>query len=166
MKRILAFMCAALILTACHDASKDPVIKGYRLQPSGGMGLGANGVTAGLVLNLDVENPSSASYTLEALRADVYRGSETSRFAEVTMPESASIAPRSSETVSIPLQELLLRPLALLSGGEDALDLAQYVADIDLTIRKGSLKKRVQKERVPLKDLKDLLGNFKTTETK
>ena len=162
MKRILAFLCTALLLTACHDASKDPVIRGYRLQPSGGLGLGANGVTAGLVLNLDVENPSSATYTLDTLHAYVYRGDETARFAEVTMPETASIAPRSNQTVAIPLEVVLLRPLALLSGGEDALDLAQYVADIEMTVRKGSLKKRIHKERVPLKELKDLLRNLKT----
>jgi len=164
MKRIFALICTALLLTACHNAAKDPVIKGYNLQQSGGLGLGANGVTAGLVLNLDVENPSSATYTLESLHADVYRGNETARFAEVSMPQAASIAPRSNQTVAVPLQVVLLRPLALLSGGEDALDLDQYVADLDLTVSKGAFKKRIQKERMPLKELKNLLSNLKTTE--
>lgn len=164
MKRIFALICTALLLIACHNAAKDPVIKGYKLQQSGGLGLGANGVTADLVLNLDVENPSSATYTLEALHADVYRGSETARFAEVSMPQAASIAPRSNQTVAVPLQVVLLRPLALLSGGEDALSLDQYVADLDLTVSKGSFKKRIHKERMPLKELKDLLSNLQTTE--
>ena len=165
MKRFLALLCTLMMLTACHNASQDPVIKGYHLQQVGGLGLSANGVTADLVLDLDVENPSNATYTLESLHADVFRGAETGRFAEVTLPQSASIAPKSNATVAIPLQVLLLRPLALLSGGEDMLDLAQYVADVDLTVRKGSLKKRIQKERVPLSQLKDLFSNLKVTET-
>lgn len=165
MKRILVLFCTALLLAACHNASQDPVIKGYRIQQVGGLGLSANGVTADMVLKLDVENPSNASYTLEALHADVYRNGENGRFAEVTLPQSASIAPRSNQSVDIPLQVLLLRPLSLLAGGEEMLDLSQYVADLDLTVRKGSLKKRIQKERVPLKDLQHLLSSPQTPET-
>ena len=165
MKRILVLFCTALLLTACHNASQDPVIKGYRIQQVGGLGLSANGVTADMVLKLDVENPSNASYTLEALHADVYRNGENGRFAEVTLPQSASIAPRSNQSVDIPLQVLLLRPLSLLADGEEMLDLSQYVADLDLTVRKGSLKKRIQKERVPLKDLQHLLSSPQTPET-
>ena len=60
----------------------------------------------------------------------------------------------------------LLRPLALLSGGQDALDLSQYCADVDLTVRKGSLKKTIRKERLPLKQLEHLLGSRQNTETK
>ena len=165
MKRILVLFCTVLLLAACHNASQDPVIKGYRIQQVGGLGLSANGVTADMVLKLDVENPSNASYTLEALHADVYRNGENGRFAEVTLPQSASIAPRSNQSVDIPLQVLLLRPLSLLAGGEEMLDLSQYVADLDLTVRKGSLKKRIQKERVPLKDLHHLLSSPQTPET-
>ena len=162
MKRFFALFCTVLLLAACHDASRDPVIKGYRLQQLDGLSLGANGVTAGMVLQLDVENPSSATYTLESLNAIVYRNGETSRFAEVTLPQSASIAPKSNQSVDIPLQVLLLRPLSLFAGGEEYLDLSRYEADLDLTVRKGSLKKRIQKERVPLKDLEHLLGNSQT----
>jgi len=165
MKRILVLFCTVLLLAACHNASQDPVIKGYRIQQVGGLGLSANGVTADMVLKLDVDNPSNASYTLEALHADVYRNGENGRFAEVTLPQSASIAPRSNQSVDIPLQVLLLRPLSLLAGGEEMLDLSQYVADLDLTVRKGSLKKRIQKERVPLKDLQHLLSSPQTPET-
>lgn len=164
MKRILVLFCTALLLTACHNASQDPVIKGYRIQQVDGLAMSAGGVTAGMVLNLDVENPSNATYTLEALHADVYRNGENGRFAEVTLPQSASIAPKSNQSVDIPLQVLLLRPLALIAGGEEMLDLSQYVADLDLTVRKGSLKKRIQRERVPLKDLQYLLSSPQTPE--
>lgn len=165
MKRILVLFCSALLLTACHNASQDPVIKGYRIQKADGLGMTANGVTANMVLSLDVDNPSNATYTLEALHADVYRNGENGRFAEVTLPQSASIAPRRNQSVAIPLQVLLLRPLSLLAGGEEMLDLSQYVADLDLTVRKGSLKKRIQRERVPLKDLAQLLSSPQTPET-
>ena len=165
MKRILVLICTALLLTACHNASQDPVIKGYWIQQVDGLGMSAGGVTADMVLNLDVENPSNSTYTLEALHADVYRNGENGRFAEVTLPQSASIAPKSNQSVAIPLQVLLLRPLALIAGGEEMLDLSQYVADLDLTVRKGSLKKRIQRERVPLKDLQHLLSSPQTPET-
>lgn len=164
MKRILVLICTALLLTACHNASQDPVIKGYWIQQVDGLGMSAGGVTADMVLNLDVENPSNATYTLETLHADVYRNGENGRFAEVTLPQSASIAPKSNQSVAIPLQVLLLRPLALIAGGEEMLDLSQYVADLDLTVRKGSLKKRIQRERVPLKDLQHLLSSPQTPE--
>ena len=164
MKRILVLICTALLLTACHNASQDPVIKGYWIQQVDGLGMSAGGVTADMVLNLDVENPSNSTYTLEALHADVYRNGENGRFAEVTLPQSASIAPKSNQSVAIPLQVLLLRPLALIVGGEEMLDLSQYVADLDLTVRKGSLKKRIQRERVPLKDLQHLLSSPQTPE--
>ncbi|MBR3292249.1 MAG: hypothetical protein IKI66_08740 [Bacteroidales bacterium] len=164
MKRILVLFCTALLLTACHNASQDPVIKGYWIQQVDGLGMSAGGVTADMVLNLDVENPSNATYTLETLHADVYRNGENGRFAEVTLPQSASIAPKSNQSVAIPLQVLLLRPLALIAGGEEMLDLSQYVADLDLTVRKGSLKKRIQRERVPLKDLQHLLSSPQTPE--
>ena len=166
MKRILVLFCTALLLTACHNASQDPIIRGYRIQKVDGLGMSANGVTADMVLSLDVDNPSNATYSLEALHADVYKNGDNGRFAEVTLPQSASIAPRrSNQTISIPLQVLLLRPLSLFAGGEDMLDLSQYVADLDLTVSKGSLKKRIQRERVPLKDLQQLLGSPQTTET-
>ena len=165
MKRILVLFCTALLLTACHNASQDPVIRGYRIQQVDGLGMSANGVTANMVLSLDVDNPSNATYSLEALHADVYRNGENGRFAEVTLPQSASIAPRSNQSVDIPLQVLLLRPLSLLAGGEEMLDLSQYVADLDLTVSKGSLKKRIQRERVPLTDLQQLLSSPQTTET-
>ena len=164
MKRILVLICTALLLTACHNASQDPVIKGYWIQQVDGLGMSAGGVTADMVLNLDVENPSNSTYTLAALHADVYRNGENGRFAEVTLPQSASIAPKSNQSVAIPLQVLLLRPLALIVGGEEMLDLSQYVADLDLTVRKGSLKKRIQRERVPLKDLQHLLSSPQTPE--
>lgn len=163
MKRILALISIVLLMTACNNASKDPVITGYHLEQVDGVGFSANGVTASVQLSLDVENPSSATYTLESLHADLYRGQETARFAEVTMPQQASVPPKSTRTVEVPLQVLLLRPLALLGGGSNLLDLEQYVADVDLTVSKGAFKKRIQKERVPLKDLQQLFGG-KTTE--
>ena len=162
MKRILVLLCAALLLAACHNASQDPVIKGYRIDQVGGMNLSSEGVTVDMTLSLDVENPSSATYTVEMLEAILYKGTETSRFAEAVMTEQAGIAPKSSQTVAIPLRVKLLRPLALLSDSQ-GFDLSHYCADLDLTIRKGSLKKRIQRERVPLSSLEHLLTANQTT---
>ena len=96
------------------------------------------------------------------LDAILYKGAETAPFAEAVMTEQAGIAPRSSQTVAIPLRVKLLRPLALLSSSE-GFDLSQYCADLDLTVRKGSLKKRIQRERVPLSSLEQLFKSNPTT---
>ena len=158
MKRILVLFCSLLLLAACHNESRDPVIKDYRLNQVGGMSLGQGGLTAELVLEIDVDNPSSARYTLESLLATLYRGYETTPYAEATMQGTAAVEPRSEQTVAIPLSVRLARPLALLTEGF-SLELSDYVADVDLTIRKGSLKKRIKKERVPLEELGALLGS-------
>jgi hypothetical protein len=163
MKRFLAFLCAAVLLTACHNQAQDPVIKGYQIEQITGIGLNTEGVTTDMVLKLDVENPSAARYAIESLNAIVYKGAETARFAQVDMKEPVSIAPRSEQTVDLPLHVTLLRPLALLAGNSDGFDLSQYCADLDLVVRKGSLKKRIQRERVPLKDLEFLLSQFYET---
>lgn len=163
MKRFLVFLCAVLLLAACHSESRDPVIKGYRLGQVSNMSLGADGVTADMALDLEVENPSAARYTLEALHATLYRENETSRFGEVAMDGTATIEPRSAATVAIPLTLRLLRPLALLAGGLDGFDLSQFCADVDLTVRKGAFRKRIQKERVPLSQLETLLGAANNT---
>ena len=58
MKRILVLLCAALLLAACHDASQDPVIKGYRIDQVGGMSLSGDGVTVNLNLALAPPPPT------------------------------------------------------------------------------------------------------------
>lgn len=156
MKRILILLASVLLLASCSP-SANPVIKGYRLQQVGGLSFGVEGVTAELTLDLDVENPSSARYTLESLKAILYKGFETSPFANLVMQEPVFIEPRTEATVSLPLDARFTRPLALLGGGFST-DLSAYTADIDLTIRKGSFKKRITKERVPLDELGSLLG--------
>ncbi len=163
MKRILAILTLVLLLAGC-STQQNPVIKDYRLRQSGEVGFGAAGVTAGLVLEVDVANPSASRYTLESLEAVLYRGFETSPFADLTMPESVFIEPRSEATVPIPLTARFTRPLALLSGSFST-DLNDYTADIDLTIRKGSLKKRITRERVPLTELTSLFPQDTKTES-
>jgi len=155
MKRILVLLSAVLLLASCHKASQDPVLKGYRLEQVSGLSLGADGVTIGMTLELDVENPSAARYTLESLDAVLYPLDGNTRFAHVIMDGTASIEPKSEKTVEIPLDVQLLRPLALLSG-EAGFQLADYCADVDMTIRRGGLKKHIQKERVPLSALEQL----------
>jgi len=155
MKRVLALLSLALLLSACNNASRDPVIKGYRIQEIGGLAFSLNGVTADMQLDIDVENPSSAKYLLESLDAVLYPVGDTLRFARVTLKEPVGIEPRSDNTVSLPLDVNILKPLALLAGN---LELSDYEADVDLTVRKGALKKRIQKERLPLDRLEKLLG--------
>jgi len=158
MKRFLVLLCAALLLTACHDASQDPVIRGYRIEHLSGMGIGEDGVTVDLTLVLDVENPARAPYSIESLEATVYKGDDKYPFATASLKDTAAIAAKTTAEVSLPLHVVLLRPLALLS--DKGLDLSQYCADIDMKAHKGTLGRRIQRKRVPLKNLEHLLGSY------
>lgn len=163
MKRLLSVLALILLLAACNSESRNPVIKGYRLSQAGDLGFGLDGLKAALTLDLDVENPSRATYTLESLEAVLYRGLETEQFAVVSMAEPVSIGPRCETTIPVPLNARFTRPLALLGGGFST-DLADYTADLDLVLRKGSFKKRISMQRVPLDQIGSLTGQ--TTHTK
>ena len=157
MKRLLSLLCLVLLAATCSNESRDPVIKGYRIHHIGDFGFGLDGVTADVSVDLDVENPSSTRYSVETMQAIVYKNTDTVRLALVDLQQPVSLDPRTDVTLSLPLGVRILRPLALLSGNLD-MDLSQYVADIDLTARKGSFKKRIQKKRIPLDRLEKLLG--------
>lgn len=164
MKRFFTLLGLILLLAGCHDASRDPVIKGYSIHQVGNLAFGLDGLTTDVLLDLDVENPSRARYTVEALRATVFPTNDTVRYADIYLKDKAVIAPKSDETISIPLDVRLRRPLALLGGGLSG-ELSKYEADVDLTIRKGSMKKTFHKKRVRLEQLADLLGQYLKTET-
>jgi hypothetical protein len=155
MKRLLTLLTLILLAVACKP-TPNPVIKDYRIAGAENFSVGLDGVTADMFLELDVENPASVSYTLESLDAILYRGVETSPYADLTMRGTASIEPNSDATVQIPITVRLLRPLSILTGGFDT-DLSKYEADVDLDIRRGSFKKHIKQERVPLDQLTRLL---------
>lgn len=165
MKRIFVLLTLSLLLAGCREASREPVVTGYRIQQVGGLGLNAGVVNADVVLALDVDNPSRSRYTVESLQAVLYKESETGCFAEAEMKGTAEIAPGTGQTVSIPLELRILRPLALLAGGLEGFDLSQYCADIDLTVRKAAFRKKIRKERVPLSRLVRTSEQDKTNET-
>ena len=164
MKRFLPLLALCLLAIACNDASRDPVIKGYRIHQVGGLSFGLDGLTADVVLDLDVDNPSKARYTIEDLRATIFPNNDTVRFADVYLKDKAVIPPKSDATVTVPLDVRLRRPLALLGGGLNG-ELSKYEADIDLTIRKGSIKKNIRQNRVPLEKIADLLGHYMKKDT-
>lgn len=164
MKRFFTLLALSLLAVACNNASREPVIKGYRIHQVGGLGFGLDGLTADVLLDLDVDNPTRARYTVEALHADIFYAGDTVRYADIDLKEQASILPRSSGKVSIPLGVKIKRPLSLL-GGFLSDDQAKYEADFDLTLRKGSIKKNIRKSRVPLDRILDLLGKNQQFET-
>ena len=167
MKRFLTLLALCLLAVACNDASRNPVIKGYRIHQVGGLGFGIDGLTADVQVDLDIENPSKARYTVEAMHADLFTAGDTVRYADVNLKEAAIIPPKSNGKIAIPLAMTIKRPLSLL-GGALTDDLSQYEADVDLTIRKGSIKKNIHKSRVPLNRILELLGKntlFENTET-
>lgn len=164
MKRALFLLSLVLLTLSCSKPADTPVIQGYRLGEVGNMGIGPGGVTAAATLEVDVNNPGKARYTVESLQATLYRSTETAPYAEVSLEEAAFIEPRSEQTVTLPLQIVLTRPLALLAGGFDT-DLSHYTADIDLTLRRGSFKKTIKQERVPLEELGRQLGITSKTVT-
>ena len=157
MKRFLPCLAVVLLVLACSPAPA-PVIKDYRIAQAGGFGIGADGIVADMALDLDIDNPASARYTLEALEATLYKGIETTPYALLSMKDTVFIEPRCEQTLTLPLAVRILRPLSLRSGGFDT-DLSKYEADINLTVRKGSFKKTIREERVPLDRIAGLLGS-------
>lgn len=162
MKRTFVLLAAVLLLASCHNSSKDPVVMDWNLGQMKGLHLTSAGVSADTMLELDIDNPSRARYTIESLLAVIYLGDSEKPFADVTANGTADINPNSRQKVSLPLSLNLRRPMALLGGDIEDSDLENGYADIDLTISKGGMKKRIKKEHVPLKDLRTLLENHKT----
>lgn len=162
MKRALAILSLVLLTVSCGKPAPMPTILGYRLGQLGDLGVGPGGVTAEAALEVDVNNPGTASYVVESLEATLFRGTDTAPYAEVSMLETATIEPAAEQTLSLPLLVTITRPLSLLTGGFDT-DLSHYTADIDLTIRRGAFKKNFKQERVPLDQLGQLLGSSDKT---
>jgi len=160
MKRFITLLALCLLAVACNNnTQRDPVIKGYRINQVGGLGFGLDGLTADVQLDLDIDNPSKARYVVEALQADVFQIGDSVRFANINLKEEATIQPKSNGRVALPLVVKMKRPLSLLNGSMSD-DLSNYEADIDLTIRRGALKKNIQKSRVPLSQIIELLGKY------
>ena len=162
MRRLFLLLLAALLLTACNRETRNPEITGYRFLQPDNVRFGFDGVTADLVLELDVKNPTASRISLESLDATLYPVGDFTRFADVTMQDQVSIEPRTDATVRVPLNLRILKPLALLSGGLNGFDPADYCADVDLVVKKGSFKRKIQQERIPL----DQLGNLLPQTTK
>lgn len=158
MKRLLTLLSVALLLTACGNAQRDPVIKGYRIHQVGGLGFGLDGLTADVALDMDIENPSGTRYVVEALQATLYPTGDTIRFADIYLKEGTAIPPKSDGTVTLPLDVRIRKPLSLLSGGLSG-ELSRYEADVDMVIRRGGIKKNVRKSRVPLAAIAEWLGS-------
>lgn len=165
MKRLLVFLVLGLLLAGCQDA-RHPVVTDYRLQQVGGFSVQADGITVKAVLALDIDNPTKSRYTVESLQAVLYKGSETGRFAEASMEGTAEIGPGEGQTVSVPMDLRILRPLALLGGSLNGFDLSRYTADIDMTVKKGAFRKKIRKERMPLSQIGQLIGKDARNDTK
>ena len=162
MKRLLTLLSAVLVLSVCQAAARGPVIKSYRLEQVSGLRLGVDGVTADMVLSIDVENPTAAKYTILAMEAIVYRGEETASLADVTSTGTAVIKARSDSTITLPLTVRITRPLALLAGGLNEADLSQCFSDVDFTIRRGWFKKHVRRKHFPLQEFSKMLSTQKS----
>lgn len=159
MKRFFTLLALCLLVVACNDASRNPVIKGYRIHQVGGLGFGLDGLAAEVILDVDVENPTKARYTVESMHADIFPAGDTIRFAGIDLKKSTSIQPHSSGNVSFPLDVKIKRPLSMLGGfTSDEEEKTKYEADLDMTIRKGSMKKKIRKSRVPLGKILEMLG--------
>ena len=160
MKRLLALFSLLLLLAACHNEAKDPVITGYRLGQMGGLGIGPGGLTTDMSLEVDIKNPSAARYVLESLEATLYPKNDTTRMADIVMKEAVSLEPRSEATLSLPLSVRFSHPLSILSRGLGS-NLSDYEADVDLIVRRGALKKKIKQQRLPLDQLEGLFQTAK-----
>ena len=164
-RTILLTALVMLAAVSCKPASEQLVIKDWKVGQIENIGLAGSDVAAGLSVELDVENATRSTISIEDLTATLYKLKDGMRFADVVISEPVSVGPMTSEKVIIPLQLTLANPLALLIGGIDQ-DMSNYTADVDMTVRKGAFKKKIHEERIPLKELLDKVKNKPITDTK
>ena len=148
------FILAALSLTVLAGCSvndyKQLKLKSYDIASVTNFNYAKASVTAEVVLNLGVENPTRSEFVLESLEAVIYN-KDGSRVADATALEPAVVLPHSDTLVPLRLDATIFNPMLVMISGN--IDPTSMTADIDALVRSGALSKRIQKEKYPLSKL-------------
>lgn len=147
----------ALLLASCTKPAY-PTITGYGLEEVKGLSWEEGGVSTNVILNINVTNTSSSRFEAESGTAVLYK-ENGAKFATIEILESASIGPKETGTVALPLKVILANPLSLLtSGGLNLEGMRQLYADIDVKVRMGAISKNIREKMVPLDQLAEKIN--------
>ncbi|MBR5055765.1 MAG: hypothetical protein IKX03_01060 [Bacteroidales bacterium] len=164
--RYLILLAVALLtLEGCSlNYYKQLQLKSYDIASVTGFNYAKASVSAEVVLDLGVVNPTKSSFTLVSLDATLYK-EDGKAFAHATALEPAYILPQSDTLVPLRLDAILYNPMVLMLSHD--IDLETMTADIDALVKSGKLSKRIKEEKYPLKKLAGKLkGKADNTETK
>lgn len=161
MKRILlSILLAATLLTGCTNNRKPVTIKSYNIAGIEDVNMSFSGLTATVKLDLVVENPLTTSITLEDAKIILYKNGGP-QFADFTLAQTATVEKNSCASVSVPLKASFSNPMAILSSGilsGKKIDENDFTIDMDLSVKAGTLSRKIQKSGVPLSQLKNMLN--------
>ena len=151
-KKILILLTVALtLLSGCSvNDYKQLRLKSYDIESVTNFNYAKASVSAEILLNIGVENPTRSQFVLQTLDVVVYK-EDGSRFATATALEPAVILPQSDTLVPLRLDASLLNPMLTMLSRD--VNPETMTADIDALVRSGAISKRIKKEKYPLKNL-------------
>ena len=157
MKRFLICTILALpLFTACSVTDyKQLEMMSCEVRSVENITYGKGCVSADINLALSVNNPTKSDFALKSLTGTAF-SAKGSKVADATMLESVTLEPKCDTVLPVRLYATLYNPTAVLLGAK--LDPESMTADFDLTVKSGPFSKRIQHDKMPLKDV---LGNIK-----
>ena len=160
-KKILVLLCAALLtLGSCSvNDYKQLQLKSYDIESVTNFSYAKASVSAEILLNIGVANPTRSQFVLQTLDVTVYKEDGT-RFATAVALEPAVILPQSDTLVPLRLDASLLNPMVTMLSGD--VNPETMTADIDALVRTGAISKRIKKEKYPIKNLSGKLDLSKS----
>ena len=153
------FILAAIALMTLAGCSvndyKQLQLKSYDIASVTNFNYAKASVSAEVLLNIGVANPTKSQFVLESLDAVLYK-EDGSRVANATALEPAVILPYSDTLVPLRLDATIFNPMLVMISGN--LDPETMKADIDALVKSGALSKRIHEKQYPLSKL---LGKIK-----
>lgn len=149
MRRIVLLLSTLLLLTGCAEyrqISVDNVTVGsFRF----------NGTSsATIVLKALIDNPTGHTITLETLDAVLLR--EGKDFVKFSLDGAPAAAPRSKDTVDIPIKASVLDPISIITAGLDfkSWNMEDFVVDGKVVVRSdGGFRNTLNMKKTPLEDI-------------
>ena len=147
-KTLILLAVALLTLAGCSvNDYKQLQLKSYDIASVTNFNYAKASVSAEVMLNVGVANPTRSQFILESLDAVLYK-EDGSRFATAKSLEPAVILPYSDTLVPLRLDATLFNPmLTMLSGN---IDIETMTADIDALVKTGAIINRVRKIAIPI----------------
>ena len=151
-KKILILLCAALLLLGGCSVNdyKKLQLKSYDIGSVTNFSYAKASVSAEILLNIGVANPTRSQFDLQTLDVVVYK-EDGSRFATATALEPAVILPQSDTLVQLRLDASLFNPMLTMFSGDVSPE--TMTADIDALVCSGTISKRIRKEKYPLTNM-------------